>query len=327
MAEDPQPQAVSSRNEAMRSSTPGSIPGRHQSLGIDRAHYVALCADDPAAAAAFAEKYMGLALVHVDGAGRHYLASHGLDAYSVVYVPGPGRTIDHVSYLVPDVAALHRAQATLDAAGRESSGVLPSDLWRHGPALRLRTPSGQQIELTVGANIATTMASTVAPPDVEVGTLTLDHAVVRVTDVEPELAFATDTLGLLESSRIVIPDTGPVLAFFRAHTLYHCFAVARSGSLGLHHHQFSLKDGPAVFRAYRYLSRCSEVDIVWGPVRHGPGHNIAFYIRDQIGNYVEFSAEEEIILDNDTYRPQVWSVENLRSMDEWGSRPPAEFFA
>ena len=41
-----------------------------RSLGIDRAHYVALEADDPAAAARFAVDHLGFFLVHVDKEGR-----------------------------------------------------------------------------------------------------------------------------------------------------------------------------------------------------------------------------------------------------------------
>lgn len=270
---------------------------------------------------------MGLSLVHVDEAGRHYLAGHGLDPYSVVYVPGDRRTLDHVSYIVRDLTMLHSAAAILDAAGQQNSGVQESDLWRHGPTLRFHSPAGHTFELTVGVNVPTTMASLISPPRCMTGTIGLDHAVVRVTDVEAELTFAAGPLGLRESARIVVPDVGPALTFFRAHTLYHCFAIARSGSVGVHHHQLTLKDGPAVFQAYEAMRGSGEVDIVWGPVRHGPGHNIAFYIRDQIGNFVEFSAEEELILDNESYRSQIWSVNNQRSMDEWGTLPPAEFFA
>ena len=45
-----------------------------RSLGIDRAHYVALEADDPAVAARFAVDHLGFFLVNVDKEGRHYLA-------------------------------------------------------------------------------------------------------------------------------------------------------------------------------------------------------------------------------------------------------------
>ena len=62
--------------------------GTVQPLGIDRSNYIALHSDNPAAAALFAVEHMGFYLVHVDAEGRHYLAAHGLDPYSLVYTPG-----------------------------------------------------------------------------------------------------------------------------------------------------------------------------------------------------------------------------------------------
>ncbi|MGH3321598.1 MAG: hypothetical protein ACRDN9_15780 [Streptosporangiaceae bacterium] len=63
-----------------------------------------------------------------------------------------------------------------------------------------------------------------------------------------------------------------------------------------------------------------------GPVRHGPGHNIAFYFHDAVGNTIEYSCEEETILADETYVPRTWSVTDQKSLDEWGSAPPSSFF-
>lgn len=81
-----------------------------QALGIDRGNYVAVHSDDPAAAAQFAVDNMGFYLVHVDHAGRHYLAAHGLDPYSLVYTPGEKGKVDHISYVVRSAAALPAAE-------------------------------------------------------------------------------------------------------------------------------------------------------------------------------------------------------------------------
>ena len=58
------------------------------SLGIDRGNYIAVHSNNPAAAAQYAVENMGFYLVHADSEGRHYLAAHGLDAYSLVYTSG-----------------------------------------------------------------------------------------------------------------------------------------------------------------------------------------------------------------------------------------------
>jgi hypothetical protein len=62
----------------------------------------------------------------------------------------------------------------------------------------------------------------------------------------------------------------------------------------------------------------------WGPLRHGAGHNIVFYFRDYTGSIVEYSAEEEIILNDATYAPRVWPTTDPRAADEWNlSHAPA----
>src|SRR4029077_10245967 len=59
-----------------------------RSLGIDRANYIAVHSNNPVAAAQYAVENMGFYLVHADSAGRHYLAAHGLDAYSLSTLRG-----------------------------------------------------------------------------------------------------------------------------------------------------------------------------------------------------------------------------------------------
>ncbi len=153
--------------------------GGAQPLGIDRANYIAIHSSDPAAAARFATEHMGFHLVHVDAAGRHYLAGHGLDPYSLVYTPGEQGAVDHISYLLRSATLLSEAEACLSAAGVASERVQGSALWRHGPALRFKNPSGQIIELTAGVQVDVPMAALVAEPQVTPAPITLDHAVVR----------------------------------------------------------------------------------------------------------------------------------------------------
>ena len=128
-------------------------------------------------------------------------------------------------------------------------------------------------------------------------------------------------MGLKESARIVAPDGIPVLGFFRCHTIFHCYAVARSQYNGLHHMQFTLKNPVAVHAAFEKMRDRGKVELIWGPLRHGAGHNIVFYFRDYTGNIVEYSAEEEIILNDATYVPRVWPVTDPRAGDEWNLSP------
>lgn len=287
------------------------------SLGLERAHYIALGADDPAAAARFAVEHMGFHLVHVDGAGRHYLAANGYDAYSLVYTPGRNKAVDHISYVVASVTVLAAAAVRLATAGIEVERIEQSDLWRHGPAIRMSAPSGARIELTTGVMVPEPMGHTVPSTRAVPGPISFDHCILRATDLRAGYAFANHAMGLRESGRILRPDGVPVLGFFRCHTLYHCYGVAHSPYDGLHHFQMSLRDSHHVMAAYERMKAGGKVELLWGPLRHGAGQNMAFYFSDAAGNVVEYSAEEEVILDEDTYSPLVWSTADWRPTDEW----------
>ena len=293
-------------------------------LGIDRANYIALQADDPAAAARFAQDNMGFYLVHVDKEGRHYLSAHGLDPYSLVYTRGQQGHVDHISYVVHDVEDLIAASELLEQSNIKPDRLDQSPLWRHGPALRFRNPSGQTIELTTGVNTPVPMGAAVSAPQSAPAPICFDHAVVRATDVRGGSEFASKVMGLKESARIVAPDGIPVLGFFRSHTLFHCYAVARSQFDGLHHVQFTLKNPQATHAAYERMKQGRQVKLLWGPVRHGPGHNIAYYFNDYTGSIIEYSAEEEVILNDATYIPRAWPVTDPYSADEWNRSPIPE---
>jgi catechol 2,3-dioxygenase len=288
-----------------------------QSLGIDRGNYIAIQSNNPAAAAQYAVENMGFYLVHADGQGRHYLAAHGLDPYSLVYTPGEQGKVDHISYVVRSADALLAAEKRLAELGIKNEPIERSQLWWHGPALRFTNPSGHTIELTPGVLVDVPMAALVAEPQTTPAPISLDHAVVRAVDVGAGFEFASRVMGLQESARIVAPDDIPVLGFFRCHTLYHCYAVARSQYNGLHHMQFTVKNPLAVHRAFEQMKQRGQVELIWGPLRHGAGHNIVFYFRDYTGNIVEYSAEEEIILNDATYVPRAWPVTDPLAADEW----------
>lgn len=292
-------------------------------LGIDRGHYVALRTPDPESAAKFAASKMGMDLVHSDAEGRQYLSAHGLDDYSLVYTPGEAG-IDHISYLVDGEDSLRPAADKLAAAGLDARLIDESDLWQHGPAVRVSTPNGIEIELSTGKNVTLPMQWMVEKPDGAPAPICFDHAIIRTTDVEALIEFAGSALGLKESGRIVTPDGTPFLSFWRSHTLFHCFGTNASDRNGLHHVQFTLKNDRAVLEAHEAMAADDDVEIIWGPLRHGCGQNITFYFFDGAGNIIEYSAEEELILNDDTYSVNHWPITDIRATNEWsGDLPPA----
>jgi catechol-2,3-dioxygenase len=56
------------------------------------------------------------------------------------------------------------------------------------------------------------------------------------------------------------------------------------------------------------------VQVFWGPGRHGPGNNLFIFIEDPDGNWIEVSAELEVIHD----RPVKNWPHAERTLNLWG---------
>jgi catechol 2,3-dioxygenase len=294
------------------------------SLGIQRLGHVALTAADPAAAASFATERLGFSLVGTGADGSHYLAARGIDPYALVYVPGDGPGLDHAAYVVPHVDALEAAAGVLESRGvsvERVAGGGPDD----GPAVRFSTPAGHRFELVVGEGTEIPVGHLVEPPAGAPAPICPDHVGVGAARFDAEVAFAQDVLGMLPSNRVLAPDGSPVMTFLRfpGRLLYHQLVVAMAPAPVLHHVQFTLKSLDSFYATHRALQDAG-VAVEWGPLRHGPGHNVACYFQDGAGVWFEYSVEEEIILDDDNYVPRIWSVEDPHVIDEWRSGPPPE---
>jgi catechol 2,3-dioxygenase len=295
-------------------------------IGIERINYVALKAKDPETAARYAADRLGFTIEHAAADGTHYLSAHGVDRYSLVYKPADGNGLHHVSYIVTDDKVLERAGERLTAAGVEVERHTDPE-WESNPALRFSTPGGHRIEFTTGVHTEIPVAHLVEAPSAGGPTPVVpDHVGIATPDFDTEEKFLIDVLGQLHSSRIMTPDGSFVMSFMRSpgRFLYHDVVLVRNPSVKLHHLQFSMKNVDQFYATADAL-RANDVDIEWGPLRHGPGHNIAMYFRDAEGNWFEYSVEEEIILYDPTYVPRTWSVKDSHVIDEWdGGPPPAE---
>ena len=62
----------------------------------------------------------------------------------------------------------------------------------------------------------------------------------------------------------------------------------------------------------------------WGPVRHGPGFNLATYVPDPAGGLVEVYADLLQIVDDAGYFPYDWTSEP-NALNLWGPPAPDDF--
>jgi catechol 2,3-dioxygenase-like lactoylglutathione lyase family enzyme len=159
----------------------------------------------------------------------------------------------------------------------------------------------------------------------------LGHVCYFVRDVQATTEFY-EQLGFKWSDWM-----GDFFVFLRCNADHHALNLLRSeNNKRLHHIGWELRDWANIQTACDWLAR-NDYPLVWGPGRHGPGHNLFTYHRDPDGNVVELFAELDLMLDESLgyfdprpwhhdfpQRPKVWTP-GPRVPNSWGPMPPEGF--
>jgi catechol 2,3-dioxygenase-like lactoylglutathione lyase family enzyme len=159
----------------------------------------------------------------------------------------------------------------------------------------------------------------------------LGHVCYFVRDVQATTAFY-EALGFKWSDWMA-----DFFVFLRCNADHHSLNLLRSeNNKRIHHIGWELRDWANIELACDWLAR-NDYPLVWGPGRHGPGHNLFTYHRDPDGNVVELFAELDLMLDERLgyfdprpwhhdfpQRPKVWTP-GPRVPNVWGPLPPEGF--
>ena len=142
----------------------------------------------------------------------------------------------------------------------------------------------------------------------------LQHVTFATRDIERFEAFYTHKLGFAVSDYVVREMDGKVTAvFMRSNHEHHTVGVFFQERTGIDHHSYEAGEwGVMKDWCDRFGARRIRLD--WGPGRHGPGNNLFAFITDPDGNWIEISAELEVIYG----RPaRTWAHEE-RTLNLWG---------
>jgi len=148
----------------------------------------------------------------------------------------------------------------------------------------------------------------------------LGHVVLGSTDKDASQRFFADGVGLKVS------DTVPgVAAFMRCSTDHHNVLVQQSPVAFLHHTSWQVNDVDEVGRGAAAMLEADPSRHVWGLGRHFIGSNFFWYLKDPAGNFSEYYADLDCIVDDALWKPGVY--EGARSLWAWGPPPPPSFLA
>jgi catechol-2,3-dioxygenase len=159
----------------------------------------------------------------------------------------------------------------------------------------------------------------------------LGHVAFVVPDVHAVADFYQRILGFRVSDWIE-----DVFVFMRCNPDHHVVNFVKGKHTNLHHFAFQLRDFSHLENGCDVLSQ-NRIPIIWGPLRHGPGHNVSIYHRNPDKQVIEFFAELDQILDEEIgifdprpwhedqpQRPKVWTRAN-RSIAGWGPPPSPDW--
>jgi catechol 2,3-dioxygenase len=223
----------------------------------------------------------------------------------VILAPGAPNGLIDAGFALADLGELDRLRARIDSAGW-SYEAAPNAFFVD--ALAVRDPDGARLVFGVPLIDGEASAVLVERP------ARLQHIVMASRDPDRVTRFFRDVLGFTLSDNVV-DEVGDVrTSFLRCSGEHHSFAIFKASENRLDHHCYETRDWNAIRDWADHLA-AQGVRIQWGPGRHGPGNNLFLFIHDPDGNWLEISAELEIVSHD---RPVGTWPHCERTLNAWG---------
>jgi catechol 2,3-dioxygenase-like lactoylglutathione lyase family enzyme len=148
----------------------------------------------------------------------------------------------------------------------------------------------------------------------------LGHVVLGSTELEASERFFIQGVGFKVSDKV--PDAA---SFLRCSTDHHNLLVQAAPIPFLHHTSWQVDDVDEVGRGAHALLQKDPLRHVWGLGRHHIGSNFFWYLKDPAGNFTEYYADMDCIIDDQLWDPGVWT--DIRALYSWGPPVPESFLA
>jgi catechol 2,3-dioxygenase-like lactoylglutathione lyase family enzyme len=148
----------------------------------------------------------------------------------------------------------------------------------------------------------------------------LGHVVLGSVDVEASEKFFIQGIGFKVSDRV--PEAA---SFLRCSTDHHNLLVQAAPIPFLHHTSWQVDDVDEIGRGATALLNRDPARHVWGLGRHHIGSNFFWYLKDPAGNFSEYYADMDCIVDDQLWDPGIWT--DIRALYSWGPPVPESFLA
>lgn len=292
-------------------------------IKVSRIGHASFVTPDIGRQSAYYTEILGLTLVEKTPSAAYFAST--LDHHSVVVRQGDTPLCTHLAFQIPPQSDL---------------GDFERQVRSHGIATeRLRDAEPGIADMIVFENPAGTKMQVYAErsgsgqkfQEKGVVPTKLGHVAFNVIDVQKVVKFYVDVLGFRVSDWMA-----DFFAFLRCGPDHHTINLVDSKRIRLNHIAFELRDWAHIQSSCDFLAR-NGYPLVWGPGRHGIGHNIFAYHRDPDGQVVELFCELDHMHDENLgwFEPRPWHKDRPQvpkvwpkdptAANLWGIGPPAGF--
>jgi catechol 2,3-dioxygenase-like lactoylglutathione lyase family enzyme/predicted enzyme related to lactoylglutathione lyase len=277
---------------------------------ISEMGYVALQTSQIAESVSVATGILGLHETRATG-GRTYLAASSTAHHELIYVESDSDGVDHLGLVAASAEALREIYRRVQAA---NFTIVSSDVLVEGIAegFAFVGPEGFVFSIYRGMSATRHVATPNFGPD------RYGHVNLHPVNIGRMKDFLVNILDFRVSD--VIGDD--YAYFLRCNPDHHGIALI-PGRGTLHHHAWQTQ---SIADLGKLADRLDAVGrrLIWGPVRHGAGHNIAAYFVEPTGAVIELYTDLEQIYDAD--RPPItWDGDDGRWFNRWGTYNGQDF--
>jgi len=225
-------------------------------------------------------------------------------------VSGPAKSLEYAVYAANTEKDLAHLIARLDQAKIQREGSDIAGLKRG--AVRFADPDGNSFAFGVADQLASPGTADGVPMSARI-----QHIVFASTNIQRMIDFFVDVIGFQLSDRVLDSSGGLKTAFLRCSEEHHSLAIFAASENRLDHHCYESRNWNEIRDWADHLAKL-RIPLKWGPGRHGPGDNLFIFVHDPDGNWVEISAELEIVQADRAIGE--WPHEE-RTLNSWGAAP------
>lgn len=244
---------------------------------------------------------LGLRMTMNDG-DRAYLSAAN-SHHELVYIKGDADGIDHIGLVAESAESLQIIRRRLESAGYSIMSTSPYER-AIADGFVVEGPEGYLFHIYTGMSAFQHGPAAFGPDR-------YGHINIHPVNATRMKDFLVDQLGFMVSDVI-----GTDFAYFvRCNPDHHGIAIIK-GRGSLHHHAWQTQSIADLGRLGDRLFAMGR-RLIWGPVRHGAGHNIAAYYVEPNGTVVELYTDLEQIYDA-TRPPIEWDADDRTWFNRWG---------